>query len=77
MSCAGRRRYPCRSERGTPQLSLQLEELLSRVDPALDSAGKAARRASASHVHTQPLPSGWTEAGARGSGPAGGDGGLT
>lgn len=23
-----------------PQLSLQLEELLSRVDPALDSAGK-------------------------------------
>lgn len=34
------RRYPWRSERGTPQLSLQLEEALSRVDPALDSAGK-------------------------------------
>lgn len=29
--------YPCRSERGAPQLSLQLEELLSGADPALDS----------------------------------------
>lgn len=39
LSCMARR-YPWRSERGTPQLSLQLEEALSRVDPALDSAGK-------------------------------------
>lgn len=39
LSCTAWR-YPWRSERGAPQLSLQLEEALSRVDPALDSAGK-------------------------------------
>lgn len=47
--------YPCRSERGAPQLSLQLEELLSGADPALDSAGKPGKKGFGSvRAHAGP-----------------------
>lgn len=49
-------RYPCRSERGPPQLSLQLEELLSRADPVLESVGRPGENAAAgAGCHTQAL----------------------
>lgn len=52
-------RYPCRSERGAPQLSLQLEELLSGADPALDSAGKTRRRRASAPSLCAPAPLPW------------------
>lgn len=50
------RRYPCRSARAAAQVSLQLDEALSRADPALDSADKQASGCRASWPRPGPAP---------------------
>ena len=50
------RRYPCRSAKAAAQLSLQLDDALSKADPALDSADKQASGCRASWPRPGPAP---------------------